>query len=630
MVLLLILAMGILLAAGCGGGIIFEDTTEGIGGTGETGDGENGNGNGDNTNPFASIVPVDLSSISNTQSVVITFSETMDTTSLVLGGTMGPESDGGVWSTTTNENDTVTISPTATWTSGIRTLTFTASDLAGNSVASASISKQEATQGVTYGVQVLFVSTGEDGVLCDLKDVCGNPTAAADLGVDYINDGWSAAEIRVSEGNYEVNSSGLAPGVPGEVRVSAGVSLSGGYAVVDGEPDWTGTRDPVTNITAITDTAAGGGDVPFQPNCPVYALAGVTADSVIDGFRIVGAGGLMSCGIFSNNASPTISNNNIYGGDATTITAAVLNMFNSSPVLQNNTIVGGGALVGTLNTMGIRNFSACSPNIQGNNINAGLGINGSVGIANFTASSPLIDNNDIDGGAATDSRGIDNQDNSNPITTNNIIVAGDGGLGVTTNYGIANWGGSAPLIQNNVIDGGEATNNRVILCSNSSPLIYNNTIFGRNGDLSTYGIMLLGVSAPEIVNNIIYKIEVIGVPSDIAIWDNDAGSDPAVVRNNDIFDYTSGVYYDGDTLNTYPFVVAMEAALAFAFDNIDEDLSACLDPDDDFRFGSGCDLGLVVFDTSGLDGSGEGWDVDTDMDGVLRTVLWSIGAYEYD
>lgn len=68
--------------------------------------------------------------------IVITFSESMNTASLALAGTLADESNAAVWSKTRVDNDTLTITPhRSTWTSGPnRTLAVNARDLAGNAV----------------------------------------------------------------------------------------------------------------------------------------------------------------------------------------------------------------------------------------------------------------------------------------------------------------------------------------------------------------------------------------------------------------------------------------------------------------------------------------------------------------
>ncbi len=86
----------------------------------------------DATLPVASVNPTDTSTISASASIVITYTESMDTASLGGAGTLWAESDNGAWSTTTNTDDTFTISPASAWTSGAKTLDITADDLVGN------------------------------------------------------------------------------------------------------------------------------------------------------------------------------------------------------------------------------------------------------------------------------------------------------------------------------------------------------------------------------------------------------------------------------------------------------------------------------------------------------------------
>ena len=82
-----------------------------------------------------SLVSSSSATIDKYGQIIITFNETMDTNSLVLTGSMASQHGGGVWSTTTNTNDTLTIGPATAWTGGSgRTLTINATDLAGNAV----------------------------------------------------------------------------------------------------------------------------------------------------------------------------------------------------------------------------------------------------------------------------------------------------------------------------------------------------------------------------------------------------------------------------------------------------------------------------------------------------------------
>ncbi|HEX7046183.1 MAG TPA: hypothetical protein VF275_01245 [Gammaproteobacteria bacterium] len=67
-----------------------------------------------------------------------TFNESMDPESLQLSGTLAALGDGGAWSTTNVENDTLALSPvdatslTSGWESGVQTVGFTVADTRGN------------------------------------------------------------------------------------------------------------------------------------------------------------------------------------------------------------------------------------------------------------------------------------------------------------------------------------------------------------------------------------------------------------------------------------------------------------------------------------------------------------------
>ncbi len=86
----------------------------------------------DTVPPTAAANPVSGSSIYTTDNSVITFSESMDTGSLELSGDLSSEAD-FTWSTTTHENDTLTISPFSGWSEGVDlTLDIDCKDTAGN------------------------------------------------------------------------------------------------------------------------------------------------------------------------------------------------------------------------------------------------------------------------------------------------------------------------------------------------------------------------------------------------------------------------------------------------------------------------------------------------------------------
>lgn len=87
----------------------------------------------DATSPTATVAPASTL-ISDTQIIKLTFSETIDTDTLFLGGSMLSSSDGGTLTSVKTSDDTLTIKPTNNWGSGRQTLTVNASDLVGNAM----------------------------------------------------------------------------------------------------------------------------------------------------------------------------------------------------------------------------------------------------------------------------------------------------------------------------------------------------------------------------------------------------------------------------------------------------------------------------------------------------------------
>ena len=91
-------------------------------------------GAGDSTVPTAQVNPASASTINGEASIIVTFDSSMTTSSKSLGGSLSSESDGGVWSRTTLDNDTLTIMPATSWTAGNQTLTVDADSSNGASL----------------------------------------------------------------------------------------------------------------------------------------------------------------------------------------------------------------------------------------------------------------------------------------------------------------------------------------------------------------------------------------------------------------------------------------------------------------------------------------------------------------
>ncbi|MDY6934299.1 MAG: Ig-like domain-containing protein [Spirochaetota bacterium] len=553
-----------------------------------------------------SVSPTSDLIILTSQTIVITFSESMDTGTLVLGGSMESEGDGGSWSNDTFDNDTLTISPGSEWTVGEgRTLTIVCRDLVGNQLSTLSLSYQVLdVEGIIY----VSDANGDDGYPGSIAQ----PKKTIQAGIDEADALYSIAAVMVAKGTYSKDY--YNDGAP-VVTLIEGVSIYGGYS-----NDFT-ERDTDLHKTILEDTSAAGG-ISNIPNRAVYGDGSISNATVVDGFTINGGGGNHSSAVFNNNgASPTITNNRINGGVINN-TSAIINNNGASPIITNNIIDGGSGNY----SFGIRNFNSSSPVIYYNAlITGGIG-NTSHGINN-TSSSPEILNNTIEGGDGVGgySYGIYNQSSSSPTIRNNMI---DGGNGSVLAFGIRNLS-SSPTIQNNTIYGGNSTNSFGIENSSlSSPDIQNNTIDGGDGGTSI-GINIESLASdhpsPRIENNIIFTS---GGSNRRGINEQDADADPATLRNNDIFDCPTALYYDEHTTAVNDLdstIVSTDegSGTLGSWSNVS------VDPE--FADRAGGDLHLtasspVSVTAGGLDLSGE---FVTDKDGNNRTAPWSIGAYEY-
>ena len=93
----------------------------------------------DANSPMGTANPNSGTIINASQVITVTFNKAMDITSTSLSGSMAAESNGGVWSSSQLSNNTLTISPNTTWSSGGQTLLVNASDPLGNSAAIVSL-----------------------------------------------------------------------------------------------------------------------------------------------------------------------------------------------------------------------------------------------------------------------------------------------------------------------------------------------------------------------------------------------------------------------------------------------------------------------------------------------------------
>ena len=514
--------------------------------------------------------PASGSAITLSTPIVITFNESMNPTTLILGGTMASESDGGVWSTTTFASDTLTVGSANTWTDGSgRILTIDVKDTAGNSL----LSTLSLSYGVLDGVVYVNDSNGNDAN----PGTPDLPKKTIQVAIDLADSLYNIAQVHIAEGTYNVDyQSGT------HIAMKEGVSIYGGYSLTD----WS-VRDPSTHETIVQDTSISGG-TSDDPNRAIHVGSSVTAATVMDGLTIKGGGGSYSSAI-NTEGSSTIQNNTINGGSGLSNSYGIYNDSSSSPTIQNNTINGGS---GGTSSFGIINSPSSSPTIQNNTINGGSGGGSSTGIINSPSSSPTIQNNSINGGS-----------------------------GVSASTGI-NAGGS-PMIQNNTINGGSGGASSYGIRLNGTPTIENNTIFTSGGGSNRY-----------------------------CIYEDDIDYDPVSVRNNDLFDCPTAIYYDFDMNcgGTDCTLVEMESLADMTASGNASDTPTFVNKngpdgnintmeDNNWRLQPSSSDNILQ---GGLDGNAEGWGFTTDKDGNTRTAVitgsptntdaagWSMGAYEQD
>ncbi len=396
----------------------------------------------DETAPTGTVSPID-GLILSTISIVATFDEEMDPESLNLGGNMAAESDSGVWSSNSNENDTLTISPISKWTCGTdRTLIIDVKDLAGNSLATISLSYEIIEK-------IIYVSTpangGDDGNSGTTQD---QPVATITNAIAQII-GSTPAIVMVSEGTYSETN----------VSLVDELTLLGGYSA----SDWD-IRDPEVHTTTLQDTGTSGNSE-TNPNHMLYADGSVTGSTLIEGFTINGSSGGLGAhftSIFLDGGSPTIRNCILNGGDTGPNGRfyGVIISNTASPVLENNSISGGGGGTGSKG-YGVR-IDNSSPIIRGNEIDCGTALGDKTAIYCTSGSSPVIDGNTITAGLY----GIYNNASS-AVIRNNVIIADGAGYAIQETA-------SSSLIQNNTLRGG---NRGIHIESTSNPTIENNIIF---------------------------------------------------------------------------------------------------------------------------------------------------------
>jgi hypothetical protein len=522
------------------------------------------------------------SGIATTTPIAIEFTETIDTASLRVGGSMASESDGGAWSTKVNANDTLTIRPKTQWSLGSgKTLTVECSDLEGY---------QTPTIDVTYGVLdgIVYVRANGSDSSPGTDDL---PKKTIQAAIDTAAAVYSSAEVHVAAGTYQ----------PSEViDLEDGISLYGGYSpndwgVRESTVGWPVTGTGVSAYPTIIETSS---------DFAAMRIANISRTTTVDGFSIDGGvGGSGTTAIFCSNSTSLVLQSNVIDGGGGDISIGIY--LDSSPAtLQYNAISGGA-----------------------NGMSFAVVVNGS---------HPLIARNRINGGTSGtggSAVGIYDFGSSATIAYNTIY----GGDAWSSSLGIYMESGSTAKIYNNTIDGGTTATGpgtTGVLIDGSSPILRNNTICAGHVQVGVSidgeeGITNLNSSHATIENNIIFALG----PGAQKMYGISAMSNslPAYLKNNFVFDCTNGSFaWVGN-----PYVpVADMNTLAGAIDNVSDESGTLLNSMFVEPSGSGQDWHLagtapVAARQGGLDGSSLGWGFSDDLTGAARAASWSIGAYEY-
>lgn len=496
----------------------------------------------------ATISPASGSNILATDSITITFSDTMADSSLELTGDLASEAD-TAWMTASVDDDTLTLRPKDLWSEGAsRTITVNCKSKLGPAV-----SPIELVYGITFSTTAEpHIATGSsiaghEGLVITFGNSIDKGNVA--LSGDLINNVSTNAVLAWSTVTKADDTLTITPAGSPAIWLSAGTSktLTVEYqAVGETEPETLSLSYTVVYAVFVNDS---GDDAHSGTSRSPKATipAGITlADSLYTTGEVRVAQGTYSTNwAASTNRITMVEGISLYGGYSTTdwtrnVSSYVTTIQDGSTtsatdIANPNRAIDCGS--GVTNTTIIDGFTIC----------AGGGGNTSYATAIFCSySSPTIRSCIIDGGTtAGTTYGIVNYDNNStnqtsPMITNNIIRGGTPVSGGNYSYGIYSNGNSyancTPLIKGNtLIYGGDGANSRAIYNYNtstakikiegnkieggtdntkstntygiynlhSSPYIVNNTIYAGKGTTILHGIDIQGTSSPKIYNNTI-------------------------------------------------------------------------------------------------------------------------------
>jgi len=371
------------------------------------------------------------------------------------------------------------------------------------------------------------------------------------------------------------------------INLSRGMSLYGGYS-----SDFS-IRNPNFYTTVITDIT----DMSTNPYGWSAAI-NISGPSVIDGFTINGTttgigGDIHTIDVTGTSGIPTINNNIINCGVTSgSSVSRCINVDMATPLtLSGNTINVGSATWGIVALWPSGPFSITSNTING-------GATSAIEISPGYGTS-VIRNNMINSSAT---HGIYSKATSNVTIEANAIRGG-------VNYGIYSFGG-VPVIRNNTI---KLVGSTFGIYNESNSNISNNTIVG-DSSANSFGILAKSALSAVMQNNIIENVSV-------CISENDAGSDPAVFKNNNLFGCPV-LFRDEGTIDISTISGVNALLVTSSSGNISS--NSALNAASDYRLSASSPITVTQ---GGLDLSAA---FTTDKAGATRTTPWSMGAYEYD
>ncbi|MCB1316454.1 MAG: Ig-like domain-containing protein, partial [Leptospiraceae bacterium] len=390
------------------------------------------------------------------QNIVFRFNNSMQTGSCTVGGSttlVAPTAP--VWSTGSVSNDTMTVAPTTTWTTGgPYALEITGcQDVHNQTLAAFTLQFIVYTAG-----NIIYVnkSSGMDAYVGSIAQ----PKQTIQAGITALAPCATSCAVLVSgvqnatTGDYYTSATGPV------ITMSNNISVYGGYA-----GDFSLT-DPATYQTILLNTqAAGCGGAEAASCATVYAdnTITTTATSLI-GFGIIGnsQGLAYSAGVHVVNATLTLIGNNIVGSaNSTTQSAGVLidNSASAGSLIVGNNVIDGGTSTG--NTFGIRALINARMQAIRNTIKGGGGSLSSTALYSGGLGIPtIVSNNYIDGGTGPTAYGISSSSSLVHLRLWNNTIQTGRNTGATNTYGIYFNGGAGvtPQITNNIVFGATSGN----------------------------------------------------------------------------------------------------------------------------------------------------------------------------